>query len=83
MKINNNFDNYRLLIKYIVRKKMIFPYFRRVTKHEPVVVHRQQGLVMLTMSGVFADYSTRGSTQKERVWPPNGFDRSVDLHIRS
>ena len=27
----------------LIGVNLIFPYFRRVTKHEPVVVHRQQG----------------------------------------
>ena len=45
---------------------VIFPYFCRVTKHEPVV-HRQQGSNSLTMSGVFVDCRTPRSTQKSRV----------------
>jgi hypothetical protein len=56
---------------------MIFPYFRRVSKHEPVAVHRQQGSDTLTKSGVAADCRTLRSTQRCSFWPPNGSDRLV------
>jgi hypothetical protein len=62
---------------------LIFPYFRRVAKHANLVAQRQQGSDTLTMSDDAGDCRRPRSTQRWRVWPPTGFDRSAAARIRS